>query len=112
MPEGSLSPQLITTKALSLIKAKNNSLYAVLRSGEPSLEGDQFVIRCRFRFHKERIEEHKNRQLIEAVLTKVAGRPVEMQVVHTGAEPQATTQPEEELVASALEILGGEVVED
>lgn len=112
MPEGTLSPQLISTKALSLIKTKNNSLYAVLRSGEPSLEGDKFVVRCRFRFHKDRIEEHKNRQFIEAVLQKVAGRPIELVVIHTAAEKAEAQPPEEELVASALEILGGEMVEE
>ena len=111
-PEG-LNDNIITTKALSLIKSKNNSLYAVLRSGEPTLEGDVLMVRCRFRFHKERIEEHKNQTFIEAVFTKVAGRTIELRVQHTGAEAAATNSEEggEDLVASALEILGGEVIE-
>ena len=103
----------MTAKALSLIKTRNNSLYAVLRSGEPVLSGGNVVVRCRFRFHKERIEETKNRQLIEAIFTKVADRPIELVVEHAGAAPtEAAPQPEDELVASALEILGGEVVEE
>ncbi|MBP9827070.1 DNA polymerase III subunit gamma/tau [Candidatus Saccharibacteria bacterium] len=107
-----LTPDIITTKALSLIKAKNNSLYAVLRSGEPHMEGDTIVVRCRFRFHKERIEEHKNRQLIETVFKAVAGRPVELRVEINDGPNQADSPPAaEDLVASALEILGGEVIE-
>lgn len=113
-PETGLNSNVITTKSLSLIKTKNNSLYAVLRSGEPSLEGNVLMVRCRFRFHKERIEEHKNQTFIEAVFSKVAGRPIELRVTHTGAEKADTVTSEEgseDLVASALEILGGEVIE-
>ncbi len=107
-----LNDTVITTKALSLIKTKNNSLYAILRSGEPHLEGSVLHISCRFRFHKERIEETKNRQLIEAVLSKVAGRTIEMRVTHAaGAAESVQTESSDELVASALEILGGEVID-
>lgn len=110
-----LNDNIITTKSLSLIKSKNNSLYAVLRSGEPTLEGNVLMVRCRFRFHKERIEEHKNQTFIEAVFSKVAGRTIELRVQHTGAETTTATGGSEEggedLVASALEILGGEVIE-
>lgn len=111
LPEGSLDPTRVTAKALSLIKSKNNSLYAVLRSGNPTLEADCVVVRCRFRFHKERIEEPKNRQFIEAVFSKVAARPVELTVEHAASSAESAL-PDQELVASALEILGGEVVEE
>ncbi len=113
IPTTGLNDSVITTKALSLIKTKNNSLYAVLRSGEPQLKDGVLFIRCRFRFHKERIEEAHNRQLIEAIFTKVSGRTIELKVEHTG-ESQSNTPKQDndqELVASALEILGGEVVE-
>lgn len=113
VPTAGLNDSVITTKALSLIKTKNNSLYAVLRSGEPQLKDDTLLIRCRFRFHKERIEEAHNRQLIEAIFTKVSGRTIELKVEHTGEQQPSAPKPDndQELVASALEILGGEVVE-
>lgn len=114
-PEGvPTNDTVVTTKALSLIKNKNNSLYAILRSGDPHIEGDKLLVSCRFRFHKERIEESKNLQFIEAVFTKVAGRTIELRVEHTNEIADARNQPEtnnEELVASALEILGGEVMD-
>jgi len=113
IPSEVLGSSKITAKALSLIKSKNNSLYAVLRSGDPALQSDKLIVKCRFRFHKERIEEPKNQQFIEAVFSKVAGQPIEMTVLHTGDETaKVTAPPEEELVASALEILGGEVVQE
>jgi hypothetical protein len=113
LPGDVLGSDKVTAKALSLIKSKNNSLYAVLRSGDPLLQGDKLIVRCRFRFHKERIEEPKNQQFIEAVFSKVANRQIEMVVQHTGDQPAAVAAPaDEELVASALEILGGEVVQE
>jgi DNA polymerase III subunit gamma/tau len=112
MPAGSLEPTRIAAKALSLIKSKNNSLYAVLRSGNPSLEENKLMVRCRFRFHKERIEETKNRQFIEAVFSKVADHPIELVVEQTAMHEEEKPRADQELVASALEILGGEVVEE
>lgn len=113
-PSTGLNDSVIATKALSLIKTKNNSLYAILRSGEPKLDGDRLTIHCRFRFHKERIEEARNRQLIETIFSKAAGRTIELRVEHTSAPEAAQTDAkgdDQELVASALEILGGEVIE-
>lgn len=116
-PEGVVTNDtVVTTKALSLIKNKNNSLYAILRSGDPHIENDKLIISCRFRFHKERIEESKNQQFIEAVFTKVAGRTIELRVEIAEGQAPAHSQSQvetnsEELVASALEILGGEVMD-
>jgi len=108
-----VTDSVVTTKALSFIKTKNNSLYAILRSGSPSLDGEILTITCNFRFHQERIEEARNRQLIESIFSRVAGRTVEMRVEHSAATGQSNLANDsgEELVASALEILGGEVIE-
>ena len=98
-------------KALMQIKNKNNSLYALLRSTKTQLEGDQLVLTSRFNFHRQRLEEPKNRSIIEAAITKAYGKP--MQVV---CQLEADTAPKvadrsSELVSSALEIFGGEIVE-
>jgi len=102
----------LTTKALSLIKDKNNSLYAVMRSAEPRVEADKFILNCRFSFHKERIEEAKNRMMIEQIMTKVFGREIELdcQLAQSSQSAEKSSDPDGELVSSALEILGGEVV--
>lgn len=103
--------QSLLAKALSLIKEKNNSLYALLRSAQLQIDGVKFIVECRFSFHKERIEEVKNRQLVEQALTKVFSRPIELvcRLTQAEREPQPTKR-DNELVNSALEILGGEVV--
>lgn len=103
--------QSLLAKALSLIKEKNNSLYALLRSAQLQIDGVKFIVECRFSFHKERIEEAKNRQLVEQAMTKVFSQPMELVCRLTQAQPERQpAKRDNELVSSALEILGGEVV--
>lgn len=109
--ESSADEQSLCTKGLSLIKERNNSLYAVMRSANPHIEDNKLVLECRFSFHKERIEEQKNRQLIEQIMSKSLGRDIVLNCRLTKAsEEKQIVDSGQELVASALEILGGEVV--
>lgn len=101
--------------ALSKIKEHNNSLYALLRSGNAQVNGNVLQVACRFAFHKNRIEEHHNRALIEKTMSNVFGKPIQLQcvlesapAVETVDEPIST---DSELVNSAMAILGGELVE-
>lgn len=117
-PVARLEPQHVNvdnsslcTKGLSLIKERNNSLYAVMRSANPRVEGDDLVLDCRFRFHKERIEEAKNRSLIEAVMKKTFGREIGLRCELASQEKAVVPNDKDsELISSALEILGGEII--
>jgi DNA polymerase-3 subunit gamma/tau len=101
-------------KALAQIKQRNNSLYALLRSSTSvQFEGDGVVLGCRFTFHRDRLKEAKNLQIIEQALTRVYGRKLKLSV-QLEAKPvaAATADSSTELMSSALEILGGEVVHE
>ncbi len=102
-------------KALTQIKQKNNPLYALLRSSvSVHFEGDEVIMGCRFIFHRDRIKEAKNMQLIEQTLARVYGRKYKV-LVQLESKPSQTTpkvDPSAELMSSALEILGGEVIHD
>ena len=102
-------------KALTQIKQKNNPLYALLRSSvSVHFEGDEVIMGCRFIFHRDRIKEPKNIQLIEQTLARVYGRKYKVLVQLESKPSQATPKvdPSAELMSSALEILGGEVMHD
>lgn len=107
-PSGDLWP-----KALMQIKAQNNSLYALLCSCHIELGDDQISITCRFSFHRDRLQEPKNRQIIETAATKVYGKTMLLvcQLENTVTKAAKSTDPGAELVSSALEILGGEIVD-
>lgn len=98
-------------KSLSVIKHYNNSLYAVLKGANISVGPDSINIKCRFSFHKDRISEHRNTALIEKAFSKVYGR-----VMHLVCEVENLTSTDkinsdEELLSSAIAILGGEVID-
>lgn len=99
-------------KALTQIKQKNNSLYALLRSAVTvQFNGDELVLGCRFSFHRDRLGEAKNLEVIEQALARVYGRKIKVSP-QLEAKPAAVPDGGNELVTSALEILGGEVIHE
>jgi DNA polymerase-3 subunit gamma/tau len=97
-------------KVLILIKEKNNSLYALLCTCTNEFNGDQVVLTCRFTFHRDRLNEPKNREIIETCLSKAYGRTMTI-ICQLEDMRKEKANTETELVSSALEILGGEVVD-
>lgn len=98
-------------KGLSIIKENNNSLYALLRSGNARIENKKMIVDCRFNFHKERIEEFRNREMIEKIMTKVCQEEIILSCVMVHGKTDAPVKEDEELVSSAMAILGGELLD-
>jgi hypothetical protein len=74
-------------KFLKEVKPKNSSLEAFLRSAKPiDLDDDLLTIEFPYRFHKEKVEERKYREVVEEVLAKFAGTPLRIKGV-TGVRP-------------------------
>jgi DNA polymerase III subunit gamma/tau len=111
-PSAIPDPQL-WMKALTQIKQHNNSLYALLGSATTvQFDAADLILSCRFAFHRDRLQEAKNIQIIETALARVYGRKFRL-VVQLEAKPAAKTpDASNELVSSALEILGGEVIHE
>jgi DNA polymerase III subunit gamma/tau len=100
------------SKVMVLIKSQNNSLYALMRSCGVELSQDKATLTARFNFHRDRLQEPKNRQLVETILAKVYGHPMKLVCQLEDHKPVGVTaNTGSELVSSALEILGGEVVD-
>ena len=98
-------------KSLSVIKHYNNSLYAVLKGAEIKVSKEEVLVKCRFTFHKDRISEHRNGSLIEKAFSKVYGRSMHLVTEVENSKKSEKINSEEELMSSAIAILGGEVVD-
>jgi DNA polymerase-3 subunit gamma/tau len=99
-------------KALAQIKAYNNSLYALLCSCSAHQTSSGIELIARFGFHRDRLLEPKNLTVIEAAVAKAFNRKLPVTCRLQQTEPvKASSDPAAELVSSALEILGGEIVE-
>jgi DNA polymerase-3 subunit gamma/tau len=101
-------------KVLVLMQAQNNNLCALLKMYPVDFGDGEVTIKPKFNFHRDLLLKPANRTMIEAASTKVYGRPVRVLAVteDTGVKKRpAKADPSAELVSSALEILGGEIVE-
>ena len=64
---------------LKAVKPKNNSLEIFLRGSTPKeFEDGVLVLEFGYRFHKDRFDEPKNREMVEAILEKVLGTSVKI----------------------------------
>jgi hypothetical protein len=91
------------------IKAKNNTLHACLRVAVPEFTEEGIVLLTfPYKYHKERVEETKNRRLAEEMLHKIYGEDLS---VKCQIEGNGHGNKKVEDAASAASILGGEIVD-
>jgi DNA polymerase-3 subunit gamma/tau len=115
-PAQTLKPEL-WPKVVVLIMAENNSLAALLKMYAVDFSDGEVTIKPRFNFHRDLFMKPMNRTTIEAAAAKVYGRPVKVSARTEddgkgGARRKPPKpDPNAELVSSALEILGGEIVD-
>lgn len=107
----SADDQELWTKALAVIKQRNNSLYALLCTCSISFKDDTVILGCRFPFHRDRLKEEKHIATVEGALARVYGRKLRVTPQLENRANKPVSDPNSELVSSALEILGGEVIE-
>ncbi len=99
---------------LKEVKLYNNSLFAFLGASAPrELENNILVIAVKYNFHKERLEEIKNRLIIDTALEKIFGKKMKLKFIldQNLTLSQRISEGAKDLVSSALEIFGGKVVE-
>ena len=107
-------------RVLSAVRPYNHSVEALLRGCRPTAyDGEVLTLEFFYQFHKEKIEEGANRQLVEKVVKEIIGEEVRiMCLLGERAAPviKKEEQKEEEieesdLVEMAKEIFGGQIVE-
>lgn len=92
-----------------MVRQKNILLEAVLSSGRPlRVEQNTLVIGFDHSFHKGRVEEEANRQLIAELLSRLFGCPMGIRCEIAAAQPVAAEQ--DDLVQAAVKELGARVV--
>lgn len=91
-------------KILAAIRPKNTSTEALLRAAKPvNYDGKTLTLGVYYRFHKERLEEHPHRMLLEDAITSIFGNPVRVSCTLT--EPPAKDVPKEEPSQSKADVV-------
>jgi len=94
------------------VKSKNNSIHAFLRVCDPEFDEKAVCLYFPYKFHKERIEETKNRKIVEDSLERVYGNKYQIRCLIRPNNNNHIAQPtKDDLLDDALEIFGGEVIE-
>jgi hypothetical protein len=79
---------------LEVCGARSRSIQALLRSGRPiGADGDTLLIGFPYPFHRERIEDVKNRIVVEETIVRVLGIKVQVQCVMSTRETLAAQDP-------------------
>lgn len=105
---------------LTKIKPKNHSIEALLKASRPiKFQNDLLVLEVFYKFHKERLETPKCRQIIEETVQEVVGIPVRLKCI-LGEKKSAvnvstpaakvTENSEEEVLKLAEEIFNGKII--
>lgn len=90
---------------LEMMKPHNHSLEALLKATKPAgFDGKHLALEVFYKFHKERLEETRYRQLVEEVISKVLHQPVVIKY-YLGEK----NNQESEMIKNAEEVFGVEV---
>ncbi len=69
-------------KVLTAVKPFNHSVEAFLRAARPkSIDGNVITLEVYYPFHKDKLEEQKNRKIVEDGLSQIVGSPVTLECV-------------------------------
>ena len=106
-------------KVLEAMRPKNHSLEALLRATKPTgFEGDHLVLEVFYKFHKERLEAERYRQMVEQVASQVLESPVRIRyylgervkkTTMDNPDDNITAEVKDDIIKSAEEIFGVEV---
>jgi len=93
-------------------KILNHSVNAFLKACRPSsLEGDTIYLDFFYVFHKEKISEPKNRDMVERAIKKVTGKSYKIKCQFNPKTQKKEKEKEDETLKAALEVFGGEIIE-
>lgn len=108
--------QLKWGEVLKALRPYNHSLEALLRATKPTgFEGDRLVLEVFYKFHKERLEVDKYKQLVEKVSSKVLVAPIKVRyilrekstkTINNKSDDNLSGKVEGDIVKTAEEVFG------
>ncbi len=118
------NPEFQWHEILLEIKSKNNSIHAFVKESEPVIVGEEIHLIFPYKFHKERIEDRKNKKVVEEAINKVSGIKYKIicKVGEVKNRPESKKEPVKENfeldkeknndinLNEVLDVLGGELV--
>ena len=86
-PNKKLDP-IFWEKILKEVKPINSSIEALLRSSKPvEFDGEKLMLGVYYKFHKDKLDEYKNKKIVEDVTGKVFSKDIRIECFITNEEP-------------------------
>lgn len=99
----------IWLKILGAVKSANTSVEALLRATKPlEFDGKTLKLGVFYKFHKERLEENKNRMVLESTIEKILSIPARVECILTN--PPIRTEPKTQTVLKEPESKESDIV--
>ena len=93
---------------LGTVKSYNHSLEALLKSCRPlKIEDGNLILEVFYKFHKEKLEQSKNRNILEKVVSEILGAPTKIRCILR--EKMGEDKDFDTIEKSALEVFNGEL---
>lgn len=96
---------------LKAIKQRHNTLYGIVRMAKPSMDERKLILSFKFPFHQKRMDEPKNRQLIQDIIMQTTGQQLEVVCVidsNSVIEPESKqAKPDSATLETITDIFGG-----
>lgn len=67
-------------QALDQIKKKHNTLYSIIRTTRPLINKDDVTLECAYAFHKKRLNESRNKQIVAETLQAITGQEISIHI--------------------------------
>ncbi|MEO6513976.1 MAG: DNA polymerase III subunit gamma/tau [Candidatus Saccharimonadales bacterium] len=104
-------------EVLNALKKEYNTLYSIVRMAEPQFEARKITLTFSFAFHQKRLNEVKNKTILNNVIETIAGEPIEIVCLYdknVKPNPLGITpdQPADESMNTISSIFGGGEVID
>ncbi len=82
---------------------RNRSVQALLRSARPvEIDGEYLVLGFAYEFHRERIEEQKNRGIVEEIIERIVGQKARIRCILLSREAVVAADPVQAVVDDPL----------
>ena len=95
----------IWQKILDETKKDNGTLYAVLRDAKPlEFAGKKLTLGFKFKFHKDKVSEAKNRELLENIAATIVGHTCQIECKISDGKPKVEASSPAEQVAAVEEV--------
>lgn len=99
------------TEVLDLLKVRYNTLYGVVRMADVDFGGPNVIkLKFAYPFHQNRVNDPKNKQIIQQAVAQVSGRDVAIECIVDASLLSKTNEPAPELETINTIFGGGELL--